>query len=138
MIKVVLDTNVLVSALISDDGLEAAVLDLALNKRLRLYLSVPILAEYANVLRYKRLALAPERVERTLTSLRTAGILVKPTQTVSASPDETDNRFLECAQAAQADFLVTGNRRHFPRRWQVTQVVNARELLAIISSSFLK
>ena len=46
---------------------------------------------------------------------------------------EPDNRFLECAEAAQADFLVTGNKRHFPKQWKATKVVNARELLSTIS-----
>ncbi len=52
---------------------------------------------------------------------------------VSISPDPADNRFLECAEAAQADYLVTGNKRHFPERWGKTVVVNARELLEMIS-----
>jgi predicted nucleic acid-binding protein len=52
--------------------------------------------------------------------------------TLSVSPDEADNRFLECAGEAQADYLVTGNKRHFPKRWKSTQVVNARELLELI------
>jgi predicted nucleic acid-binding protein len=49
------------------------------------------------------------------------------------SPDPDDNKFLECAQAAGADYLVTGNKRHFPKRWGKTKVVNARELLDLIS-----
>ena len=43
-----------------------------------------------------------------------AAVLVHPTRTISASPDESDNRFLECAQEAQAGYVVTGNKRHFP------------------------
>jgi uncharacterized protein len=43
-----------------------------------------------------------------------AAVLVHPTRTISVSPDESDNRFLECAQEAHAAYLVTGNKRHFP------------------------
>jgi predicted nucleic acid-binding protein len=43
--------------------------------------------------------------------------------------DPADNRFIECAEGAKADYLVTGNKRHFPKRWRQTTVVNARELL---------
>jgi predicted nucleic acid-binding protein len=57
---------------------------------------------------------------------------------VSKSTDDADNRFLECAEAAGADFLVTGNKRHFPRLWEKTQVVNARELLGLIGPIFLE
>jgi predicted nucleic acid-binding protein len=64
--------------------------------------------------------------------------LVVPTHTVSASSDEADNRFLECAEVARADYLVTGNKKHFPHRWKTTEVVNAREFFGKIGSSFLK
>ena len=70
--------------------------------------------------------------------LRRSSVLVMPTRKVSASPDEADNRFLEYAEAARADFLVTGNKKHFPKRWKTTEVVNTRELLGRIGSSFLK
>jgi predicted nucleic acid-binding protein len=43
-----------------------------------------------------------------------------------------DNVFLECAEAAQADYLVTGNQRHFPERWKKTKVIGARELIEFI------
>jgi predicted nucleic acid-binding protein len=46
--------------------------------------------------------------------------------------DPGDNRFLECAEYGKADFLVTGNKRHFPKQWSQAQVVNARELLECI------
>jgi predicted nucleic acid-binding protein len=48
------------------------------------------------------------------------------------SPDERDNRFLECAESAGADFLVTGNRQHYPSVWKTTRIVNARELIETV------
>jgi predicted nucleic acid-binding protein len=48
---------------------------------------------------------------------------------LTATHDPADNRFLECAEALKADYLVTGNKRHFPTEWRQTQVVNAWELL---------
>ncbi len=44
------------------------------------------------------------------------------------------NRFLECAEAAQADFLVTGNIRHFPKHYKTTTVVKTREFLNTLRS----
>jgi predicted nucleic acid-binding protein len=73
-----------------------------------------------------------------LARLRRSSVLVMPTRKVSASPDDSDNRFLECAEAARADFLVTGNTKHFPKRWKRTEVVNAREFLSRTGSSFLE
>jgi putative PIN family toxin of toxin-antitoxin system len=138
MIRVVLDTNVLVSANINDQGLEAFVVSLGLNKKLQLCISQPIFKEYRQVLLYPRLKFVPKEVACFLVRLRSASLIVYPTHTVSASTDEPDNRFLECAEAAGADFLVTGNKRHFPKRWNSTQVVNARELLGMIGSTFLE
>lgn len=53
---------------------------------------------------------------------------------VTVSPHEPDNRFLECAEAAAADYLVTGNRRHFPRRYKATEVVTPRQFLEIVKA----
>jgi predicted nucleic acid-binding protein len=66
--------------------------------------------------------------------LARAGQLFVPMMTRSESPDEDDNRFLELAEAASAQYLVTGNKRHFPDRWKQTRIVNAREFLEILAS----
>ena len=60
-------------------------------------------------------------------------MLVKPTLKLTITSDPDDNMFLECAQEAGADFLVTGNKRHFPRAWRSTKVVNARELIELVN-----
>ena len=137
MIGLVVDTNVLVSANLKVDGLEAVVVALAFNRKVRMCVSEAILAEYDRVLRYAHLKFRPQEVNRIMTLLRESSIVVKPTRVVTASRDEADNRFLECAEATSADFLVTGNKRHFPERWKSTQVVNARELMGLIGPSFL-
>jgi putative PIN family toxin of toxin-antitoxin system len=138
MIGLILDTNVLVSANLNDDGFEAVVVSLGLNRKVQLYISEPILAEYERVLLYPRLRFNPQEVDRFLAIIRRVSVVVKPAHAVSESNDDADNRFLECAEAAAADFLVTGNKRHFPKRWKRTRVVNARELLGMIGPSFLR
>jgi uncharacterized protein len=138
MIGLVLDTNVLVSANLNPEGLEAWVVSLTLNRKVRLYVSAPILTEYEQVLLYPRLKFNPREINKFMAILRHAAILIEPMHTVTESADDADNRFLECAETAGADFLVTGNKRHFPKRWKGTQVVNARELLGMIAPSFLK
>jgi predicted nucleic acid-binding protein len=49
--------------------------------------------------------------------------LVTPTQTLSVSAHESDNRFLECSEAAEADYLVTGDSMHFPQSHKMTKIV---------------
>jgi uncharacterized protein len=69
-----------------------------------------------------------------LAKIREAGAMVRPTKTIAISPDEPDNRFLECSEAAVAAYLVTGNARHFPKSHKATVVVNARRLLALLAA----
>ena len=47
--------------------------------------------------------------------------------------DLQDNMFLECADAARADYLVTGNVRHFPKFWKKTKVITSREFLSLVA-----
>ena len=129
MVRIVLDTNVIVSALKSPRGNEARVLRLALAGGFALCVSAAILREYEGVLRRPRFGFAEQMVDAFMDEMMAIGVTVKPRARVSASPDEDDNRFLECAESAGARFLVSGNARHFPREWKGTRVVNARELL---------
>jgi len=133
MIRVVLDTNVIVSAVLIRGGAEAYALHLATVGKVQLYASKAILAEYEGVLRrdkFRRLGV--KAIEETLRLIRRVAIVVNPAETLTVSPDESDNRFLECADAAEADFLVTGNKRHFPNAWKKTAVIRARELVEIL------
>jgi uncharacterized protein len=131
--KVVLDTNVVVSAHLKAGGLEAFVLDLALASKLQLYVSPDVLAEYEEVLRRPRFRIDSKKVTRSLRLIKKRAKNVTPTLTLSVSSDPDDNRLLECAEAANADYLVTGNRRHFPAKYRNTLVVNARQLIEIIT-----
>jgi putative PIN family toxin of toxin-antitoxin system len=95
----------------------------------RLYISTPILQEYSGVLRRPKFGFPARDVDELLALIRTVGVMIAPTHTLSRCPDETDNRFLECAEAAAAEYLVTGNQRHFPSRWKTTQIVSPRQFL---------
>jgi putative PIN family toxin of toxin-antitoxin system len=133
MIRVVLDTNVIVSALLVPSGTQASVLLLALGSdEIELYVSSPILSEYTKVLHRPRFKLQPSRINSALSEIRKIGHMVAPTQTLSVSSHESDNRFIECAQAAEADYFVTGNIRHFPQMYKTTKVVTGRQLLEVL------
>jgi uncharacterized protein len=132
MTHVVIDTNILVSALLRPESLPAAVLMLALSGNVQLCVSDAVFAEYDEVIRGPRFKRSAEVIEGTLQSIRNLGYWVKPSARVEACIDPDDNIFLECAQAAEADYLVTGNQRDFPGRWKKTKVIGARELLEIV------
>ncbi len=132
MIRVVIDTNILVSALLQPEGPPAAVFMLVLSGDVQLCVSDAILAEYDEVIRRPRFKRSADVIEGTLQSIRKLGHWVTPSVRVEECTDPDDNMFLECAQDAEADYVVTGNQRHFPERWKKTKVVSARELIEIL------
>jgi putative PIN family toxin of toxin-antitoxin system len=130
--RVVLDTNVVVSALLKPQGREDQVLRLALAGRLLLCVSPQVLAEYDRVLSSPKFKFQPEEVATALRQLEKAGRLFRPALDLRISDHEPDNRLYECADASQAEFLVTGNLRHFKEDYQATKIVNARKLLDLL------
>lgn len=112
--RVVLDTNVLVSGLLSPYGPPATVVDLVGSGALRVCFDGRILEEYSDVLARPRLGLESADVETVLARLTSNGIRVAPRPVDTVLPDPDDQPFLEVALAAEADYLVTGNQRHFP------------------------
>jgi putative PIN family toxin of toxin-antitoxin system len=131
--RIVIDTNVVISAALKPTGLESQVIELLAYRAFQLFVSPDVLAEYRGVLSRPKFAhIPPERTSRLLSLLAKEATTITPLQRLHVSPHDDDNRFLECAEAAQADYLVTGNKRHFPKRWKRTELVNARELLQTI------
>ena len=109
--RVVLDTNVIVSAL-NFPGNERLVLELALRGRFELCLSRFILEEVAGVLT-RKFDWDEERAAQVLQGIENAAIVIDPPRLPELiEGGHADNRILECAAAASADYLVTGDRRH--------------------------
>ena len=128
--RVVLDTNILVSACWKPDGLESQVVNDAIAGTITACVSAEILAEYRDVLSRRKLAALSSRAAELLINLERAALFVETGNQVNASIDDDDNRFLECAEAAAADYLITGNLRHYPETWGVTRIANARTFLS--------
>jgi putative PIN family toxin of toxin-antitoxin system len=132
MIRVVLDTNVIVSAYLNEDGMPFLILKLVLAGSVQLYVSTPILAEYQELLLRKSYPLDRRRAKLLLKKIRAASSMVNPPASKPLTPDPDDSMFLECAQAAKADYLVTGNAKHFPQRVKYTQVVTPRQFMTVL------
>jgi putative PIN family toxin of toxin-antitoxin system len=133
MIRVVLDTNVIVSALLGPLGPPARVFLLAISGSIQLCVSGNVYAEYEEVIRRPRLQRNEHVITSTLNAIREQGLWVRPLETIRACSDPDDDIFLECASAAQADYLVTGNLRHFPSSWAKTRIVTPRGFLDVLS-----
>jgi uncharacterized protein len=130
MIRVVLDTNILISALLSPQGQPAQVfLMTILDPDTQLCVSGDIFAEYEEVIRRPRFHRSDSEIATVLRTIRDEGVWVKPTERVRVCSDPDDDIFLECAQVAAAHYLVTGNAKDFPAAWVGTQIVTARQFL---------
>ena len=135
MIRIVLDTNIIVSALLQPLGPSAQIFLFAIGGTVQLCISGSIYAEYEDVIRRPRFRLHENLITTTLRNIREKSIWFRPTESVQACSDPDDNIFLECAQASRAGYLVTGNAKHFPDCWLTTQVVTPRIFLEGLSVS---
>lgn len=133
MIRVVLDTNIIVSALLQPLEPPAQLFVLALGGSIQLCVSGDVYSEYEEVIHRPRFRLSEDVISGTLGAIRDKGFWVRPTETISACSDPDDNMFLECAQAARAGYLATGNLKDFPTSWRGVRIVTARWLLDIVS-----
>jgi putative PIN family toxin of toxin-antitoxin system len=129
-LRIVLDTNVLVSGLLSESGPPGQLVSLIPEALFVPCFDVRILAEYREVLGRPHLGITPNRVERLMTDLEEEGEAVVGHPLPGRLPDPSDEPFLEVAVATRADFLVTGNLRHFPQSLRHgIAVVSPREFL---------
>ena len=132
-LRLVIDTNVVVSAALKPEGLQRTVLLLAMAKPVRWFVSEAILSEYALVLARPELKIGKSHRQQLLQLIKNRTRIVIPSRLPPLTPDPDDNIFLECADAARADYLITGNQRHFPRFWKNTKIISSREFLDVIA-----
>jgi putative PIN family toxin of toxin-antitoxin system len=114
--KAVLDANVFVSALINTRGTPKQVINLWREEVFEMLVSEAILGEIGRVLRYPKIAalhhLPEPELQEFMTLLHEESRIVESPERLHVSPDESDNRYLECAVAGGADYLVTGDKLH--------------------------
>ncbi len=106
--KVVFDTNILVSALVFPGGRAEAALLRIIEEHDQLLLSKPILDELLGVLA-RKFSRDAEELARTAVLLSELALTVRPRQKLRVVKDDPDNRVLECALAGRADAIVTGD-----------------------------
>ena len=133
--RLVVDTNVLVSALLSGGSLPAHLITLWRQGRFVLLTAAEQLDEFRRVTRYPRLRerLAPQLAGRLVNDLRAIAVVVPRLPQVSVSADPDDDFLLAIAMAGTADFLVTGDKNGLLvlRRHAGITIVTVREYLAL-------
>jgi putative PIN family toxin of toxin-antitoxin system len=129
-LKIVLDTNVLVSALLRPGSLPARILDLVLAEQVTLALDDRIFEEYQSVLIRPEFPFPPDQIRALLEFVWRTGEMVEAALLPLHLPDPDDAMFLEVAVSAMADAVVTGNLKHFPAsQRRGARVLSPREWL---------
>jgi putative PIN family toxin of toxin-antitoxin system len=127
--NVVFDTNIFISAFVVRGSLGERAFLLAQQKRFELCTSVPILAETARKLRDK-FDQSDQDIKDALKLISRAATIYKPTVIVNVLEDAPDNRILECALAARADLIVTGDRHLLKlKKYQDIPIIRLADLI---------
>ncbi len=131
--KIVLDTNVLVSGLLSPYGAPAGIVGMISSGVLRLCYDARIMVEYQDVLARPKFQFDQKKVKDLLVFAQQSGEVVAASPLNARLPDVHDEIFLEVALAGRAEFLITGNIKHFsaPSRHGVN-VVTPQEFLDLL------
>jgi uncharacterized protein len=137
-LRVVIDTNHIMSAILSARGASAKLLDWMTREEdyFRLLMSQPIWDEYRTVANWLIPDTKQYEKERVLHILLTQSERIVPAVQLDVCPDLSDNRFLECAVAGRADYLVTKNIRHFPpKEYAGVKIVRIRAFLRVLEQT---
>jgi len=135
MIKVVFDTNIFISAILTP-GNPRKLIDLARARKIILFTSEFIIWEIERILRSKINMEAPQ-ILVILNSIREISIFVSPTVAISViERDQSDNRILECAVEAKAEYIVSGDEHLLSLgRYGEINIVNASQFLGVYQSA---
>ncbi|OAT79413.1 putative toxin-antitoxin system toxin component, PIN family [Desulfotomaculum copahuensis] len=108
--KITVDTNVLTSAL-GWNGPEAAVIEMVLESKIELCLSVQILGEFYRVVQYPKFGFNDEEVDGFVGRLLPVVTFISPMQKINAvTADPDDNKIIDCAVAGEANYLISGDK----------------------------
>ena len=131
MQKLILDTNTIVSALISSSIPAKILYELVLTKKVVICLSDEVFAEYVEVLnrdKFSKFTNFKAKAEVVLSKLNEISIFYKPNRKVEVLTDTSDNKFLELAAISSADYLTTGNTLDFTiTEFEYTKILTPRE-----------
>lgn len=134
--KIVCDTNILISAYVYPGGTMDEILDIARRGDVRLCLSPDIISEFKAVL-VRKFKYSAEEAGVFIGRVLAIATLVYPSERLSiVKRVDADNRILECAVAAKADYLITGDKRDLLPLKEIgkTKVITAREFLEKLQS----
>ena len=129
--KVVFDTNILVSALVFPGGRGEAALRRIVEEQDQLVISKPIVDELLGILA-RKFARDAEELAHVAVFLSGLAILVKPRRRLRVIKDDPDNRILECAVTGRAGAIVTGDKALLTlAEYKNVRIISLREYLKV-------
>ena len=135
MQSVILDTNIVVSALIQKSYPHYIVFDYVLREQVKMYLSEALMNEYREVLSRPKFAQITDFLSNTeivLSRFEKIALLYEPKIRLNIIKDKSDNKLLELADESNADFLITGNSVDFTmKHYKNTRIVSPRNFWEI-------
>ena len=127
--KVVLDTNVLVSGLLSPYGLPGEIVRMVSSRAISLCFDARIISEYAEVLARPKFPFRRDAVDALLNLIKANGAVVAAQPLTRRLVDPHDEAFLEVAVAGKVEMLITGNLKHYPSAFQQVKIVSPADFL---------
>lgn len=138
LLRVVIDTNHIMSAILSSKGASAKLIDWMTKDEdyFVLLISDPIWKEYCTVAEWLIPETRQSEKRRILHVLYSKAEKIEPEFKLNACSDESDNRFLECAVSGNADYLVTKNIRDFPpKKYQAVKIAKISNFLKVLEQN---
>ncbi len=130
--RIVLDTNVLISGVLNPHGAPGSILNAVLNKSVTVLVDDRILSEYRKVLLRPKFHFPVDYIQSLLEYLEYDSTYITAAPAKEVVPDSDDIPFYEVAISGGADYLVTGNDKHFPPE---KLVVSPRVFLEVLRGS---
>ena len=133
MQKIVLDTNVIVSALISNSYTKKILYDIVFERKVTTCISNELVEEYIEVLnreKFEKFSNFKNNAEVVINKLIEISIFYMPIEKITIISDFADNKFLEVAKESMADYMITGNSRDFSfNNFENTKIVSPKEFI---------
>lgn len=133
-LRIVLDTNVIISAILFG-GIPRSILDMLISGKHDFFLSMPIIEEIREVLNRPKFEFDNERILLLIEELHSLCIIVKPTRSINFIIDDpADNKILECAIEANAEIIVSGDSHLFSiGSYKGIKILSPRQFISTIA-----
>jgi len=131
-LRAVIDTNIFLEGLLNADGGAAKIIQSFQDEEFELIVTHEVFDEYARVIHLFDNKVPAHKSEELLELVFAKAFKVQPAAARGLCSDADDEKFLSAALGGDADFIVTKNKKHFPKNAASVKIVNVREFLGAI------